>query len=474
MDDAEVAEPGTKGGEVIGPTLDLSPAPRKVRIGGTLGPKGRGDRASARPARSGCDAEAAVGAGDDDTGSSGGGLRSVANEVTALRQAFYVALAAGAVGAVVGTASTVSGPWGIVARIIGICVPLATIIVFHRHGRLKGWGERGDTRQRFADLCYFLGFIITMFAMLAGFLPAGLLGIKLTSGAILGHFSMALGATALGLIFRIVVLQSHQSSLEATATYEEELRSYVRSVTAEARTVAAELSELRKSLVADHHAFAAAQTAALQSVTTTAVKKLTDALEPISTSIQTQVSAAQKALEMLQTSIAVRQTEIATVATEVVSAQEGVGQALVDLDATVKALGAEIGGLAASTQGEVARAVQSVKQMTASLATIANAAAGTEHALKIVQNKGGMVASSLDTVQASLGAIAPKIDSLPAQVEGVVSRLQTATGAVERNFNAQASTITAELAVATTQLQAVLQKFAGQIQSLRDTPPANG
>jgi hypothetical protein len=157
--------------------------------------------------------------------------------------AFALALAIGAGCSLVGLLN------GFEFRVTGVLGPVMSVVGFGAYGTTRGWAKWPDTRQRFADACYFLGFILTMWALIIGFLPAGMIDSQtIDSRSVLRHFGMALGATAAGLIARILVLQTRNVN---RASIEADLDRAGRRIVEEAQALSEMLVQARQQIAED-------------------------------------------------------------------------------------------------------------------------------------------------------------------------------------------------------------------------------
>jgi|GEM_PF-5729335 len=278
-------------------------------------------------------------------------------------------------------------PW------IGFAAPLAIIGGFALWGHNQGFAKRSDTRQRFADSCYFLGFLLTMMAMLAGFMPAGLLNETITSKQILQHFSMALGATALGLICRIIVLQTTTSISEDSAQVEADLKHFATQIRAEA-------SEIRELLVQAKNEFRSQQQASMKFLGTELPTRAEQALgkvgigaEQIAQRMAEQATILQNTVGQLSSSLERDDTRIAAIQELTERSRENVSAGIEELALQLAALNGSLGVLSGQLSQSVSGATEQIEQ----------------------------TAVAFQNMQSLAPALAPAVESLNSQLTGLTN-----------------------------------------------------
>lgn len=321
-----------------------------------------------------------------------------------LQRAFLVAFGGGLVGAMAGYLPGLS--W------LGFALPLIAITSFFGWGYRQGFAERTDTRQRFADSCYFLGFLLTMMAMLVGFFPAGMLQQDITSQDILRHFSMALGATALGLVFRILALQGGRSLGEVTAEVEVTLSRYATKVSEEARLIGEELAGVRAALEAQRADVSSLVTVELRDAVQGAFEPITRSAAAIATSLQAQteqmVASASRFQDALSKSAGqlAEAAEIRSDANEAAqSAISSVAEAMQKFEAQIGTLRAGLAEVVTTSTNEIARMTRALEQGTALAPTLGPA---------------------LENVQANLDGVSGTVSSLKIQSDQLADRMSNA------------------------------------------------
>jgi hypothetical protein len=135
-----------------------------------------------------------------------------------------------------------------VTRTIGILGPIVATIAYPIWGWRQGLHRRASLRERFADNCYYLGFIFTQLALVISFLPVVLLSQNITSRDVLRGFSVALGASLIGLVARTFFIQTGNTVSESADIVEGEVDALARLVSQRARTVLEEFDSLSAQL----------------------------------------------------------------------------------------------------------------------------------------------------------------------------------------------------------------------------------
>ena len=299
--------------------------------------------------------------------------------------------------------------------IVGFAGPLLTIIGFYIFGLMQGFVTRSDTRQQFADSCYFLGFLLTMIAMLAGFLPAGLFAQEITSQGILRHFSMALGATALGLVCRILVLQGGRSLGEISADVEATLTQYALKVSDEAKLIAAELTNVRADLEGQRNQVASLVTTDLKQSVEAAFRPIVSSAQEISVSLRTQSEQIVVSAQLLQTALSQSATQVAEVnqirteASNVAGAAiSSVAESLGKFERQMNELRDQLGTIVSSSTTEIEKMTRAFEQGTAIAPTLE---------------------PILDTISANVNAVSQRLDQVKDQSEAFASRVTSSMAA---------------------------------------------
>nr|WP_314444428.1 hypothetical protein [uncultured Sphingomonas sp.] len=409
-----------------------------------------------------------------------------------MQLAFFTAVVVG-----VGTAAA-----GMVEGLgaVGFAGPLLTILGFYGFGQLQGFVDRSDTRQQFADSCYFLGFLLTMVAMLAGFLPAGLLGQEITSQGILRHFSMALGATALGLVCRILVLQGGRSLGEITAEVEATLTQYARQVSNEAQSIASELAAVRAQVELQREQVTSLVTVDLRNSVQEAFEPIVQSAKAISGNLSSQTEQIVSSAQRLQIALSQSAEQVATINEVRDEAKQAAEVAATNVAGALKKFELQILELRKSLAEAVSSSTLEVQKMGSAFEQTAVLAPTLTPVLGTITANVGSVSEQMDEVRRQSEALAERFNKgigedgrLLAGLEEAQNRIvasideagKTARSAIEQQseFNrksladgmesvtatmrADAERFQNELTEATQRLSGILSDFAARIEEVR-------
>jgi hypothetical protein len=158
--------------------------------------------------------------------------RKARSDAMTVEKLFVFCLAGGFIAAVVGI--LIGGEWGLRVTLFS---PIVATFAYPAAGIALGFGARASVKERFADNCYYLGFIFTQGGLLLAFLPTTLGSRAITSGEVMQFFGMAIGAALIGLIARTVLIQTGVSVTDLSDTVQEEVELLAARVTAKARSV---------------------------------------------------------------------------------------------------------------------------------------------------------------------------------------------------------------------------------------------
>lgn len=385
--------------------------------------------------------------------------------------------------------------------IVGFAGPLLTIIGFYIFGSIQGFMGRSDTRQQFADSCYFLGFLLTMIAMLAGFLPAGLFDQEITSQGILRHFSMALGATALGLVCRILVLQGGRSLGEISADVEATLTQYAREVSDEAKLIAVELTSVRADLKAQRDQVASLVTTDLKQSVDAAFRPIVSSANEISDSLRKQTEQIVVSAQRLQTALsqsATQVVEVNKINTEANGAAEAaifsVAQSLGNFESQMNELRLQLGTIVSSSTAQIEKMTRAFEQGIALaptlepiLDTISGNVTAVSQRIDEVKDQSEAFALRVTSSMAADGRLLGGLEEAQGKIivslgeagetarEAIIEQADTTRDAMRvarieltANMNENAERFENDLTAATDRLAVILNAFAEKIEQARD------
>jgi hypothetical protein len=413
-----------------------------------------------------------------------------------LQRSFMIAVGTGLATALIGYVPHLD--W------LGFAGPMVSIIAFYLYGRRQGFIDRSDTRQQFADSCYFLGFLLTMIAMLVGFLPAGLFKQEITSQGILRHFSIALGATALGLVFRILVLQGGRALGQIAADVEESLTQYARKVSEEAKNIGEELSALKAQLEVQREQVGSIVTKDLKEVAEAAFEPIARSVTAIATSLEAQSANVAASAANLQQALnrsaeqLVTAAEVRTDASEAAEqAMTSVAEALQQFDNQMSGLRSQLADVISSSSDEIARMTDALQKGTALAPSLApalehvtsNVSAVSEQ-LDDLRGESTRLAERVSASLADDGRLLAGLENVQDEVVGGIRQAgsQAARGIAEegetarqtlqqtrtqiaQHMDQERQAFSAEISRATDRLAEILQGFAARIEEVRAGAP---
>jgi hypothetical protein len=187
---------------------------------------------------------------------------------------------------------------------IGWGAPLVFTVGYFAYGMRKGWNLRPASREKFADNTYYLGFIFTQVALIVGFVPMSLFNAELTSQDVLRAFSVALGASLLGLVLRTLLVQTSHSVPKHSDIVQSEVEALARSVSRQTQVILDDFNQLGGKLTETYSSLNAELTDCIGNLAKTfrsyedAVGKDALALSSAATAMDETTSSARKAVEL--------------------------------------------------------------------------------------------------------------------------------------------------------------------------------
>lgn len=378
-------------------------------------------------------------------------------------KAFWLALVAGALAAGCGV---LDGP----LRYVGVVGPILSIVMFAVYGRSAGWANHGDSRQRFADGAYFLGFILTMLALIIGFLPAGLSEERtLESREVLRHFGMALGATAAGLIARILILQTPSPSRQGL---EAELERATAKVTEEAQAIAAQLAVARQAMADANEAALAQQAETVKAMLALIRQELHDALAPIRTGLPGTIDKASQELA----------TAVQGMATQVKEGSNGMAAAAARMQAGFAGAGESAERLASvgsagvqnlsSLLGALGVALSASTEQTRGVSEAAGAAARSG---KQIAEDMRVTANEMARIRTEIVSSVTSVTAMPGELSVAGQQLQEKLSGFGKNLDQSLrgveSRVQDELTSTATALEQALENFRKAVAALDADAP---
>lgn len=339
-----------------------------------------------------------------------------------LQISFFIAVAFGLASAISSNAGGFE--W------LGFAGPLLAIAAFCAFGLSQGFASRSDTRQQFADSCYFLGFLLTMVAMLVGFLPAGLFGQEITSQGILRHFSMALGATALGLVCRIIALQGGRSLGQIAAEVETSLSQYARKVSNEAKIIGGELAVLRQELEGQQQQAGMLVTGTIRDAVHTAFEPLGRSLATISEELGNQSERIAGSAQTLQRALDASSAKLTAVAEVKNEADSAARAAIVGVGESLRRLEAHVEGLRTNLSSVVERSSADIEAMALALSGATALAPELGRAITTAAADVVQASQRFDELTAHANALIDKVDKAFDEDDQALGRIGAAQTAI--------------------------------------------
>jgi hypothetical protein len=355
------------------------------------------------------------------------------------------------------------------ARRIGLLGPLVATAAYPLIGWFQGIATRPSARERFADNCYYLGFIFTQAALFLVFLPSTMFDRPLESKDILGFFGMALSAALTGLISRTILVQLGSSLPEADDAVHEEVEEVARQVSKRAREIVQEFAGM-----AD----------AAGTVTTTlnsSLDQLTGSLDRFDDVLQRELATFERGVGTIEVTVDGAQEAIATHKQSFGKQVESAGAALVALQANLDARAKD----ALSSLAEVTSALQQGSAAMNGLGELAPGVEALNEKLEGIDELASDVsrqrATLTEAVDASLASLATTsqrgAEGITEAASGAAQALQqSGTEAGEelkdhaRKFDENLAATTERLATALKQFRDELDRLTSERKALSDAP----
>lgn len=384
-----------------------------------------------------------------------------------IQRTFFAALLTGTLFALVDFLNLPALNW------VSFVGPVAAVLAFFLFGNISGWSRLADSRQRFADACYFLGFLFTMIALMVGFIPAGLGLRELTSQEILRHFGMALGATAAGLIGRILVLQSASPS-EVAAEVEADLTQMAGKLADETKRIVADVAQIRSSISEPYRQAADAVTSELTRGVKDIVTSFSTSVATIQTLLEAQAAGVQSATSGLLTTISNRNAELEKIAAAAVAAHTAAATAASEVAQSLNTFNESLSTISADSRRALIEAAANIQSVSRSLATLAT---GQQRISGIVDD----VNRQADEATASVSALRLSVDQGRASVQAwsqeaaqlgpqILRSVSENQAAAVQVISDSSTALSSELDQATVQLAKVIDRFGRQLNELRSEP----
>lgn len=335
------------------------------------------------------------------------------------------------------------------------------ICIFFGLGLKAGRHRAAESRQRFADNLYFLGFIFTMASLIATFLPAAWSqSVVINPRTIYSAFGTALISTALGLIFRVVVMQMAPSADEMSLQLEEDLTQLTASVASEARAIAKALADARGKIAQANEANIKSVLDAIAPRLEALVGEFGKATDDATALLRTQAEATRGDAEVLRLKVETQTNDITAAAKVLADARQGVSGALDGLSGPVTMLSNEVSEASTRAAETTSQLRTEIARLAASFATAADGSAKLLGAIDTMTIRTNEQTSVVDNAISGLsGAITAGTDRATLALTGA----ELAVGKVAVDATGFQAQIDASLAA----FSRAVERFASELDSVR-------
>jgi hypothetical protein len=352
-------------------------------------------------------------------------------------------------------------------RSIGLLMPVIATISYPIWGLLAGKATRPMVREKFADNCYYLGFIFTQAALLFAFLPVTF-GIRpVTSQDVLGFFGMAVGASLAGLIARTIIVQTGTTIPEADDAIYNEVEQLAHQVSRSAHNILDSFDQLGQSIVG---------------LSTKAAENIDERISSICGIIRDYDTALRAEVAAVHAASAAVVGSSQSVAASFKEDEDSFARRVAEANEAIKQL-------AANVTGQVSEILAVMKSGTGAL----SAAAADLGRMSDMGEDIGRMRANVDLIETEIGAIQTTAQSASAALtrsvdeaagairgaaadgSGDIRRaaalsaddLRTATGETAAGLGAQSKAFSDDLNAAVSSFAAALEDFRDQLSRLR-------
>lgn len=366
---------------------------------------------------------------------------------------------------------------GDVGGLISRLSPIAATLAYPILGISLKFHNRPSVRERFADNCYYLGFIFTQGGLLLAFLPAATGTGAITSEQVMGFFGMALGAALIGMIARTVLIQTGISLTDVSDTIHHEVETLARRVTVQAQAVVEQFDRISEHVAAVPDRLSAQLDGRVEAIDAV-FKRLNDVLAKNADELETgqrDVRAAahdananhSSAIEELRSSIDLASKAIRAVREDIVrqtgdaskSIQTVTGAMTLSLQSLsgLQSLAPKVAGI----EGEVDKLT---KASAAASAAANDLSSNVAQSVTQIRQTLSSAASSGNTSirEAAEGSTL----AIRQATEEAVSKLVTAGSGATNDIGGQAERFRSEIADATAAFERVLTEFGNRLDAI--------
>lgn len=353
--------------------------------------------------------------------------------------------------------------------------PPAVIIGYWVHGNVTGKGQHADLRQRFADNVYFLGFIFTMLSLIAAFLPVAFKpDTVVTPQSVYYAFGTALIATALGLIGRVVIMQSAVTSEELAVRVEEDLTRLAVEVAEEAEQIVTALAGAREAVSRQSETVVEAVLGATAPRMDAIASSFQLNADQLSERLQQHASETEAATMKLRERLATRSDDLVQAAEMLGGARNQLGDALDSLRLPVARLNEDLRAVSAASQAAVEGLRTDVAALAQSLSLVGHSNQrlidGVERLEAGTDSIGGRIDDAAGRLLSGADAGATRVDDGIARIEAQLADAEARAAALQ----ADADGFRRQMADAIATFEAAVDRFTAQLAGLGQMPAQGG
>lgn len=326
-------------------------------------------------------------------------------------------------------------------RLIGFLSPILATVSYPIWGLVTRLHLRAALRERFADNCYYLGFIFTQIALVVGFLPVALFEREISSSDVLRFFGMALGSSLIGLVVRTLLGQTTHSVPENADIVEMEVDALARRVTAQTKTVLAEFDALASGLGESQRRVSGELEGSVSSLTA-AVHSFETALRRDTSKIEENTSLVSEAAIGTEQEVRKHRNELA----------EG-----------VQVAAQAIAGMRQDLNEQVSQAIQSIRSTGDGL----RASTSTLQGISVLPEEVQGLHDTLGRLTEKIGGLESAVDGAQNDARRSIEEIQGLVQNARSRAEADAAGLSAELEGTVTALEQALAAFRQELARLR-------
>jgi hypothetical protein len=352
---------------------------------------------------------------------------------------FFLCLA---IGAVLSLFGLMDDP---LLRTIGVLGPVAMTTLYPLWGYVAGLHRQPSQRERFADNCYYLGFIFTQVALVVGFLPVALFDKVIESQDVLRFFGVALGASLVGLVARTLFVQAGHTVSESADIVEQEVDQVAHAIALQSKQVLREFDAVTKGLGATY-------------------RKLNDELEGCVSAVAGTLQSYERTLVATLASLEAQTKQIgagAESARDWVAAEQGA------LAAALQSAASAVENLRGGLHEQVTAASTAIRESAEALSAGAGALQGFGALSQRVEALDGRLAGVTEQIGGLDRTVSTAADALTAASRGAVERTEAALQQSQAGAAEMTQRLRTQTEAVTQALEEALQGFRTELERIR-------